>query len=137
MVPFEFYLKEREVDQIDEKIAVAYLPSFAIGILFATPIVSIGYFLMRWEKPKIHFKVMILPGIFAGTLWSLGNFCSLQATLFLGNSLGYPLTQTNIIVSGLFGIFYFKEIKGVGTFSFFFFMTCLFGGVVLMTLGDR
>jgi len=69
MVPFEFYLKEREVDQIDEKIAVAYLPSFAIGILFATPIVSIGYFLMRWEKPKIHFKVMILPGIFAGTLW--------------------------------------------------------------------
>ena len=55
---------------------------------------------------------MWLPGGISGLLWSIGNYFSLISVLYLGEGVGYPLVQTSILVSGLWGIFYFKEVQG-------------------------
>ena len=40
-----------------------------------------------------------LPGVLTGALWGSGNLCSLCATKHLGVAVGFPLTQTCIVVS--------------------------------------
>merc|ERR1712187_83525 len=51
-----------------------------------------------------------LPGICSGVLWASGNTLSVHATLRLGQAVGFPLTQSCVLVSGLWGIFYFREL---------------------------
>lgn len=48
----------------------------------------------------------------SGSLYSLGNFGSIMAVTYLGQGVGYSFTQLAMLVSGLWGIFYFKEIQG-------------------------
>jgi glucose uptake protein GlcU len=63
--------------------------------------------------PSFHLRVMWLPGGLAGLLWSIGNFFSLIAVFYLGEGVGYPLVQTSILISGLWGLFYYKEVTGL------------------------
>jgi Transmembrane family, TMEM144 of transporters len=100
-----------------------YLLSFAIG----AAIVNAALWLLRylyhalhhqsWKRgydtlPSFHFRVMWRPGGLSGLLWSIGNFFSLISVFYLGEGVGYPLVQTSILVAGLWGIFYFKEVQG-------------------------
>jgi glucose uptake protein GlcU len=43
---------------------------------------------------------------------SFGNFFSLISVFYLGEGVGYPLVQTSILISGLWGMLYFREVKG-------------------------
>jgi Transmembrane family, TMEM144 of transporters len=101
-----------------------YLLSFAIG----AAIVNAALWLLRylyhvvhyqsWKQgyhtlPSFHFRVMWRPGGLSGLLWSIGNFFSLISVFNLGEGVGYPLVQTSILVAGLWGIFYFKEVQGI------------------------
>jgi len=97
--------------------------------------------------PSFHFRKMWLPGGACGTLWSIGNFFSIISVEFLGEGVGYSVVQAAMlgtsvfsmdivafvcisqlqillshhrIVSGLWGIFYFKEIEGSETISKWF-----------------
>lgn len=101
-----------------------YLLSFAIG----ATIVNVAFWLIRYayhvvrcrgslvqaldRLPSFHLGVMWRAGGTSGLLWSIGNFFSLISVFYLGEGVGYPLVQTSILVSGLWGIFYFKEVKG-------------------------
>ena len=102
---------------------VRYLISFAIG----ASIVTVGLWVMRFlyyckkyesvgaayrNLPSFHFRKMWVAGATCGLLWSIGNFFSLYSVYYLGEGVGYPLVQTSILVSGLWGIFYFKEVQG-------------------------
>jgi len=101
---------------------LAFLPSLACGILVAHPIL----FLMYWGRsmlagtwPQFHFKEVALPALLTGSFWGMGNFGAMFATVYLGQVVGFPLTQCCLIISGSWGIFYFKEIRGmlaIGTF---------------------
>lgn len=62
--------------------------------------------------PKFQYNV-IRPGILCGALYSIGNFTSIVAVSYLGQGTGYSLCQLSMIVSGLWGIFYFHEITDV------------------------
>lgn len=62
--------------------------------------------------PSSHLREMWLPGFLAGSLYSLGNFCALITISVLGQGVGYSFVQTSMLVSGLWGIFYFSEIQG-------------------------
>jgi len=62
--------------------------------------------------PSSHIRKMWLPGFLAGGLYSLGNFFALMTVSVLGQGVGYSFIQTSMLVSGLWGIFYFSEIKG-------------------------
>jgi len=100
-----------------------YLMSFSIG----ASIVTLSMWLFRYlfyasrhrsfskayhALPSFHLRVMWLAGGVSGLLWSIGNFFSLISVFYLGEGVGYPLVQTSILVSGLWGIFYFKEVQG-------------------------
>ncbi|GAX18693.1 hypothetical protein FisN_10Hh093 [Fistulifera solaris] len=102
---------------------VGYLLSFSIG----ASIVTISLWIMRyifyaWQHqslssayqslPPLHLRVMWCAGGTSGLLWSIGNFFSLISVKNLGQGVGYPLSQTSILVSGLWGIFYFREVTG-------------------------
>lgn len=62
--------------------------------------------------PSFHVSTLIGPGSLAGFLYSLGNFCSIIAVTTLGQGVGYSFVQTSMLFSGLWGIFYFGEVKG-------------------------
>jgi hypothetical protein len=98
---------------------VGYLISFAIGASLVTLwlwIMRYGYYIHKYGSPRaayeqlpsFHFRAMWKVGGLCGLLWSIGNFFSLYSVLYLGEGVGYPLVQTSIFVSGLWGIFYFK-----------------------------
>ena len=60
--------------------------------------------------PSFHIRVMWRPGCLAGALYSLGNFSSILSLISLGDFLGYSVGQASLLVSGLWGIFYYREI---------------------------
>jgi len=122
-----------------------YLISFAVG----ASIITIALWLVRFtvyafqskslrlgyeRLPSLHLRVMWLPGGISGLLWSIGNFFSLISVLYLGEGVGYPLVQTSILVSGLWGIFYFKEVKGTERISKWLSASCLtIFGILLLS----
>mmetsp|Transcript_2799 Transcript_2799/g.5798 ORF Transcript_2799/g.5798 Transcript_2799/m.5798 type:complete len:441 (+) Transcript_2799:551-1873(+) len=63
--------------------------------------------------PSFHINDMWRPGLLAGLLYSIGNLCGIVSIQKLGNFMGYSLNQTSMIVSGLWGIFYYREIPGM------------------------
>jgi glucose uptake protein GlcU len=108
-----------------------YLISFAIG----SSLVTLAFWIIRYwynvfqcksmvkaysNLPSFHIRTMWLAGGLSGTLWSIGNFFSLISVFYLGEGVGYPLVQTSILVSGLWGIFYFKEVTGTERISKWF-----------------
>lgn len=110
---------------------VGYLISFAIGasvvtiFLWMVRLCYNAYLCKSFARaynglPSFHWRVMWLPGGLGGLLWSIGNFFSLISVYYLGEGVGYPLVQTSILVSGLWGIFYFKEVTGLRRISLWF-----------------
>mmetsp|Transcript_9175 Transcript_9175/g.12755 ORF Transcript_9175/g.12755 Transcript_9175/m.12755 type:complete len:410 (-) Transcript_9175:542-1771(-) len=62
--------------------------------------------------PSFYLREMWMQGSLAGILYSIGNFGSIISVTMLGQGVGYSCTQLSLLVSGLWGIFYFGEIKG-------------------------
>jgi len=105
MVPLRFVPKEAQ--------GINYIVSFGIGVLIVTPVCAIVYFLARRRIPVFHYRIALIPGLITGLLWNIGNFCSIYATLYLGLTIGFPLTQLALVVSGLWGLLVFKELRGI------------------------
>ena len=83
--------------------AVDFLPSLAIGILIVTPVFFCLYFSAlaltfgaREARRSLNFhaRAAALPGVLTGVFWGCGNFTSFFATAYLGQAIGFPLTQT-------------------------------------------
>lgn len=101
-----------------------YLLSFSIGAAIVTTalwliryLVNVLYrqgdFVAAYHAlPSFHVRVMWKAGGLSGLLWSIGNYFSLISVFYLGEGVGYPLVQSAILVSGLWGIFYFGEVQG-------------------------
>lgn len=103
-----------------------YLTSFSIGASLVTLLLWLIRYLYLWHKheycastaynalPSFHFRKMWPYGCTCGLLWSIGNFFSILAVENLGEGVGYSTTQASMLVSGVWGIFYFREIEGTG-----------------------
>jgi len=94
-----------------------FVISFATGALIANTLLMVSYILLAkltWGRalPSPHFRVMALPGFLSGTLWSVGNFLSMYCIRTIGFAIGGTLIQCNVIVAGLWGIFFYREITG-------------------------
>lgn len=100
-----------------------FLLSFAIGsaiVNLALWVFRYIYFVFHYQSwtlaydnlPSFHLRKMWLVGSTSGIIWSIGNFFSLISVFYLGEGVGYPLVQTSILISGLWGLFYFTEIQG-------------------------
>ena len=94
---------------------VGYVFSFAVGSAVVNLCLWIG--LLVWHRcnfsatPSLEIRAMLLPGAIAGILWSLGNVAAIVAVLNLGQAIGYSSCQASIMVSGLWSIFYYREVK--------------------------
>lgn len=107
----------------DKANGLIYVISFAIGALI---VLTFGWFLMLLffvsrarsfsrgiaKLPSLHFQTLWFPGGLAGLLWNVGNVGGIMSVEYLGEGVGYSITQSALIVSGLWGIFWFKEIVG-------------------------
>jgi len=96
---------------------ISYVFSFAVGVVVVNSFMLLMYGLfrviyMKQHVPYLHLRVMAIPGSIAGILWSIGNYFSIYGVLYLGQSIAYPCVQTSLIVSGIWGIFYYKELAG-------------------------
>lgn len=114
-----------------------FVLSFAFGALIVNIALFGSYCIVRWTRwrlppPSFHVRTMLLPGFLSGTLWSFGNICSLYAVNTIGQGIGYSLVQSSIIVSGLWGIIYYREMHGWPLLSWVLCcLTCLSGTVLL------
>jgi len=112
-----------------------FVISFGTGALIANVAIMFAYALVAkfwWRSalPSPHIRVMTLPGCLSGVLWSAGNFCSLYAVSTLGQGVGYSLIQSSVIVSGLWGIVYFRELRGSAVLCWSVFCALCVGGVL-------
>jgi len=111
---------------------LGYVISFSIGALLVTIVLWILRFTHQMYQfggspkkaydvlPSFHFRVMWLPGFIAGSLWSLGNVGSIVAVEKLGQGVGYSASQAALLIAGMWGIFYYKEVKACVTIGKWF-----------------
>lgn len=102
----------------------AYLVSFGIGAFLVTLALWMLRFLHNCVQyrfsptqayqalPGFHLRDMWWPGGIAGLLWSIGNLASILSVYYLGEGVGYPLSQASILVAGLWGLLWYKEVTG-------------------------
>eukprot|EP00929_Paragymnodinium_shiwhaense_P082780 TRINITY_DN43794_c0_g1_i1.p1 TRINITY_DN43794_c0_g1~~TRINITY_DN43794_c0_g1_i1.p1 ORF type:complete len:450 (+),score=82.28 TRINITY_DN43794_c0_g1_i1:133-1350(+) len=111
--------------------------SFAVGAMAVTVAMLLIYFLylkLWWGQPPpaLHLRAMAWPGFISGCLWSLGNFCSLYVLNNLGQGIGNAFLQSSVIVSGLWGILYYKEMTGQPVLYWALCCGLCLGGVLLL-----
>lgn len=76
----------------------------SVGILITGVII----FLLHRERIT---SIAVMNGIMGGIIWNIGNLSSIFAVAILGYAVGPPMTQLAAVVSVLWGVFAFKEIK--------------------------
>jgi hypothetical protein len=111
-----------------------FLLSFSVGCW----IVIVLVWLLRWSVyavrarslhagwealPSLCFNSIGWPyAILAGLIWSIGNVCSILSVAWLGQGLGYAVVQSQLVVAGLWAVFFYGEIQGrtriAGWFAF-------------------
>lgn len=127
MVPLHYVPKEAQ--------GIVYIVSFGIGVIIVTPVIALIYFIALRKRPVFHLRVALVPGLITGLIWNIGNFGSIYATLHLNLTIGYPLTQLALVISGLWGLFVFKELSGVRTITMWVIsLIVLLGGAALLAL---
>lgn len=110
---------------------LGYVISFSVGAITVTIAMWIGRFMFQLIRtksvfeayealPSFHLRVMWSSGVAAGGLWSLGNVGSIVAVKYLGQGVGYSASQAALLVSGMWGIFYFKEVTNPATIGKWF-----------------
>lgn len=70
--------------------------------------------------PRLYLKELLVPGTLAGVLLAIAMFGSIIAVTYLGQGVGNSVVQTKILISGLWGIFFYKEISGTKTIVMWF-----------------
>lgn len=100
-----------------------YLISYSVGSMIVTVLLWLirycfnVYYYGNFQKayhalPPFHVRTLCGPGSMAGFLYSLGNFCCIITVSALGQGVGYSFVQISMLISGLWGIFYFHEVTG-------------------------
>ena len=117
------HLARRETGMSGASYLISYAGgAFLVNVLLWIILFSYRWYQHRWDVqaaleclPNWHVKELWKPGLFAGLLYSLGNFASIIAVSYLGQGTGFSFCQMQLFVSGLWGVFWFKEIKGSET----------------------
>jgi glucose uptake protein GlcU len=66
-----------------------------------------------YALPSFHIQHLLLPGFLSGSLYSIGHICSILSVSYLGQGVGFSVIQSSLLISGLWGIFYYREIRGL------------------------
>lgn len=114
----------------------AYILSFATGALLSNSLIWLLWFTgkltLTWmseptnntidprsmaiqtyeSMPSFHLRQLWKPGFSAGTLLAIAMFGSIMSITYLGQGVGNSVIQSKILISGLWGICWYKEISG-------------------------
>lgn len=101
-------------------------PSYTISFACGSMLITIGCWFWRYifelyqhdgsfsnayhSLPSFHIKEMWLLGGLSGAIYSVGNFMTIISVTYLGQSVGFTFIQASMLISGSWGIFWFKEI---------------------------
>jgi len=96
----------------------ALLPSFGAGALVMGTAIGVIYVGVSRGSVDLRKELQcdtVSYGIIAGFLWNLGNIAQVAAMQYWNMPYGisYPILQCGLIVSGFWGIYYFKEVRSV------------------------
>jgi len=119
---------------------IDYTFSHFSGIFATSTFYLVLYCALKKNKPQINPQI-ILPGFVSGAMWAVA-----QIAAFLANSdkslpltVIFPIISTGPgVIGSLWGIFLFREIRGVRNFLFLgvaFSLTIV--GITLLTLGKH
>eukprot|EP01040_Poterioochromonas_malhamensis_P001074 gene1074-1139_t len=88
-----------------------YIPSFGTGVMITAPVVLFFnyYFIEKQPLPTITFDIGFAAGVLSGIIWNISNILSVGAIPILGYGVAFPLVHSAILISGLWGIFFFHE----------------------------
>jgi len=95
-----------------------YVFAFFFGIWLTSTTYFMIYCAIMKNSPKIYPKI-ILPALIAGLLWGAAEISWFVANQNLSFVVSFPLITTAPgIISALWAIFLFKEIRGIKNFAF-------------------
>jgi len=121
----------------ESKQGILFLPSFGIGSLLTSPIIYCIHSIFSRSMPVLHFRESIWTGLLSGFLYNLGNFLSILAIPVIGYNVAYPILQCAILVSGVWGIYVFKEITNPRMiYTFWIGGFILLVGAILLTIAQ-
>ena len=108
---------------------VHYMLSYAVGAFISNLVLWLIYYVVlfsrlsslevSWrsrllqaatEMPKPHLQQLWKPGLCAGLLLTIAMFGSILSVTYLGQGIGNSVIQAKIMVSGMWGIFFYKEV---------------------------
>ena len=73
-------------------------------------------------------------GVLSGAVWNTANASAIYGIQGMGYAVSYSLIQCASVVSGIWGIFLFKEIKGAAVVVFFVSTAVLVAGALLLAV---
>ncbi|XP_007496244.2 transmembrane protein 144 isoform X1 [Monodelphis domestica] len=83
------------------------------GIFVTSTVYFLVYCMIMKNNPKVYPQA-ILPGFFSGVLWALASCCWFIANHSLSAVISFPIiTAGPGLIAAMWGIFVFKEIKGI------------------------
>ena len=104
---------DERFDALGSWLAVFGLSAVACTLLCYAVACVVEHRAGRPSPPSLHLRVMLFAGSGAGIFWSIANVFVTLAVLRGGNAV--TLAQANasgLIVSGLWGVLYYREIRG-------------------------
>ena len=83
--------------------------------------------------PRVHWRTMRVPGSVAGICWSIANFFGTAAAARGGNAIVMAQMQViQLVTSGLWGLFYYGELRGRAAWVWGAFAVWTIGAMVLL-----
>ncbi|XP_036620586.1 transmembrane protein 144 [Trichosurus vulpecula] len=83
------------------------------GIFVTSTLYFLAYCMIMKNNPKVYPQA-ILPGFFSGVLWAIASCCWFIANHSLSAVISFPIiTAGPGLIAAMWGIFVFKEIKGI------------------------
>jgi glucose uptake protein GlcU len=127
MVPMTLWVDE-ETNKGHTPGTLDFVLSHFIGIYLYSTAVFIVYCIVN-RPPKIY-PAAILPSVISGAMWGVAQCGLMTATQLAGYSVGFPMGAAGpLIVSSLWSVFYFREIRGAKN------LVLLGGSITLLMIG--
>ncbi len=95
-----------------------YFHSYYAGIFVTSLMYLVGYSAMKKNKPAV-IQNLFVPGFMSALVWSIGDIFYFLASGALPQAISYPISSIGPpVVSTLWGVFIYKEIKGLKNYVF-------------------
>jgi len=137
MIPMSLWVKKQTEENGHAPGPLDFVFSHFVGIyIFSTAVFLIYCVIQR--KP-IVFPESIIPSYISGAMWGIAQCGLMSATQILGYTIGFPIGSAGpLIVSSLWSVLYFREIRGLRNLLFLGASFALLGtGIVLLPLSQR